>query len=106
MASLLPPPAAAYPGLLPGHPPHARGSFGPVFIVLAVITLLALVACFLSRACARRYSQRQSNAATVSGDLEGGAFEMSFPSPAKPVMTGATREAKTAAGAGAAKSPA
>ncbi|KAF8040799.1 hypothetical protein BT93_B2892 [Corymbia citriodora subsp. variegata] len=48
-----------YPYNVPGQPPpysrpHSDGSFGGVFIVLAVIVLVSAVACCLGRFCGRR----------------------------------------------------
>ncbi|PIN25111.1 hypothetical protein CDL12_02149 [Handroanthus impetiginosus] len=34
--------------------PHSNGSFGPVFIVLAIIVVVSGVACVLGRLCSRR----------------------------------------------------
>uniref|UniRef100_A0A1D1Y4C9 Putative lipoprotein MPN_097 n=1 Tax=Anthurium amnicola TaxID=1678845 RepID=A0A1D1Y4C9_9ARAE len=97
MASF-PPPAVVYPRSNPTgpHPSHSRGSFGPVFIVLAVITVLAAIACFLGRACARRYSQAQPRGRQgrtfAKGDLED-RFEMSIPA-AKSATNGVIKEGK------------
>ncbi|KAF6157402.1 hypothetical protein GIB67_004340 [Kingdonia uniflora] len=38
------------------RPSHSKGSFGPVFIVLAVIVVISAIACFLGRFCARKFS--------------------------------------------------
>ncbi|KAL7149115.1 hypothetical protein ABFS83_05G017700 [Erythranthe nasuta] len=38
----------------PTNSPHTSGSFGPVFIVLAVIFVISAVACVLGRLCSRR----------------------------------------------------
>ncbi|XP_057417711.1 uncharacterized protein LOC130711937 [Lotus japonicus] len=35
---------------------HSNGSFGTVFIVLAIILVISTVACFLGRLCNRRYN--------------------------------------------------
>lgn len=40
--------------------PSPRESFGPVFVVLAVIAVLATVACVVGRLCARRMCKRQA----------------------------------------------
>ncbi|GMJ08230.1 hypothetical protein HRI_004492200 [Hibiscus trionum] len=42
---------------LPSQIPHSDGSFGTVFIVLAVIIVVSSTACFLGRLCNRRMSQ-------------------------------------------------
>ncbi|KAJ4782499.1 transmembrane protein [Rhynchospora pubera] len=47
-----------YPNVIPTHPPsNSKGSFGPVFVVLSVIAVLAIVACLISRFCSRRMSR-------------------------------------------------
>ncbi|PSS32812.1 SNF2 domain-containing protein [Actinidia chinensis var. chinensis] len=42
-------------------PSHLNGSFGAVFIVLAVIVVLSATACFLSRLCSRRLHKQQQH---------------------------------------------
>ncbi|KAF0934910.1 hypothetical protein E2562_028906 [Oryza meyeriana var. granulata] len=64
----------------------SKGSFGPVFTVLAVITFLAVAACVVGRLCGRRLSRKRSSSAeeqfygtnAVGGDLEKG-FEIKYP---------------------------
>ncbi|CAN6483734.1 unnamed protein product [Victoria cruziana] len=51
-------PTVGYPRpIVTNGTPHSKGSFGPVFAVLAVITVLAAIACCVGRLCARRYSR-------------------------------------------------
>ncbi|MQL83586.1 hypothetical protein Taro_016089 [Colocasia esculenta] len=105
--SSLPPPAVVYPHSTTTPSSHSsRGSFGPVFIVLAVITILAAIACFVGRVCARRHSQlrgRQGRAFT-KGDLEDG-FEMSIPT-GRLATNGVTKEGQASENGGITKSQA
>ncbi|KAL3631006.1 hypothetical protein CASFOL_023990 [Castilleja foliolosa] len=39
------------------NPPRSNGSFGPVFIVLAVIIVVSAVACVLGRMCSKRHNK-------------------------------------------------
>ncbi|WRX13619.1 hypothetical protein QQP08_006865 [Theobroma cacao] len=54
-------PVVVYPNTVSGQAPpshsHSNGSFGTVFIVLAVIVVISAIACFLGRLCNRRMSQ-------------------------------------------------
>ncbi|KAL6911345.1 hypothetical protein ACP4OV_000150 [Aristida adscensionis] len=100
MASL-PQPMVYYPtssgSVMRAQPAAAaasRGSFGPVFAVLAVISFLAVAACVVGRLCGRRLSRKKAAAAAdldfygcnaVGGDLEKG-FEIKYP-PMKPVAS-------------------
>ncbi|KAF8729714.1 hypothetical protein HU200_017674 [Digitaria exilis] len=94
MASL-PDPTVYYPtsssssnAILRAHPSNAaasRGSFGPVFAVLAVISVLAVAACVVGRLCGRRLSRKKATADddyygsdAVGGDQEKG-FEIKYP---------------------------
>uniref|UniRef100_A0A0D9VK15 Uncharacterized protein n=1 Tax=Leersia perrieri TaxID=77586 RepID=A0A0D9VK15_9ORYZ len=89
MASL-PQPMGYYPtsnSIMHAQPATtSRGSFGPVFTVLAVITFLAVAACVVGRLCGRRLSKKRSSSAeeqfyatnAVGGDLEKG-FEIKYP---------------------------
>ncbi|XP_006647771.1 uncharacterized protein LOC102713601 [Oryza brachyantha] len=89
MASL-PQPMGYYPtsnAIMHAQPATtSRGSFGPVFTVLAVITILAVTACVVGRLCGRRLSKKRSSSAeeqfygtnAVGGDLEKG-FEIKYP---------------------------
>jgi hypothetical protein len=90
MASL-PDPTVYYPAssnaILRAQPSTAaasKGSFGPVFAVLAVISFLAVAACVVGRLCGRRLSRRRSAdqdfyaSDAVGGDLEKG-FEITYP---------------------------
>ncbi|CAM0944610.1 unnamed protein product [Alopecurus aequalis] len=68
----------------------SRGSFGPVFTVLGVISFLAVVACVAGRLWGRRLSKKKSysdqhyyGTNAVGGDLEKG-FEVNYP-PMKPM---------------------
>ncbi|KAK7317617.1 hypothetical protein RJT34_02007 [Clitoria ternatea] len=56
-------PAQVYPTPVTNQPQlhHSHGSFGAVFIVLAIILVISLVACFLGRLCNRRYNNRHSH---------------------------------------------
>ncbi|KAL2344332.1 hypothetical protein Fmac_005617 [Flemingia macrophylla] len=40
---------------------HSNGSFGAVFIVLAIILVISVVACFLGRLCNRRYNSHSTS---------------------------------------------
>ncbi|KAJ1280646.1 hypothetical protein BS78_04G248800 [Paspalum vaginatum] len=91
MASL-PEPTVYYPtssnAILRAQPSAAaasnKGSFGPVFAVLAVISFLAVAACVVGRLCGRRLSRKKSadhdfyGSDAVGGDLEKG-FEIKYP---------------------------
>ncbi|KAH7833532.1 hypothetical protein Vadar_007247 [Vaccinium darrowii] len=49
-----------YPNSVTNQPSsHSNGSFGSVFIVLAVIVVISAIACFLGRLCNRRYKHSQ-----------------------------------------------
>ncbi|KDO82406.1 hypothetical protein CISIN_1g028436mg [Citrus sinensis] len=54
-------PGLVYPNTVTGQPPavssssHSNGSFGTVFIVLAVIIVISAIACCLGRLCNRRH---------------------------------------------------
>ncbi|XP_022724998.1 uncharacterized protein LOC111281532 [Durio zibethinus] len=54
-------PVVVYPNSVSGQASpshsHSDGSFGTVFIVLAVIIVLSAIACFLGRLCNRHMSQ-------------------------------------------------
>nr|DAD34568.1 TPA_asm: hypothetical protein HUJ06_005208 [Nelumbo nucifera] len=53
-------PAVVYPTTVSPHPPsHSRGSFGTVFIVLAVIIVISTIACFLGRLCNSHFSSKK-----------------------------------------------
>ncbi|KZV24430.1 hypothetical protein F511_24225 [Dorcoceras hygrometricum] len=49
-------PVEFYPAPITTQPSssHSNGSFGPVFVVLAVIIVVSAVACVLGRLCGRR----------------------------------------------------
>ncbi|TQD81363.1 hypothetical protein C1H46_033081 [Malus baccata] len=52
-------PVLVYPNDVNGQPSsshHSNGSFGTVFIVLAVIIVISAIACFLGRLCNRRHN--------------------------------------------------
>jgi hypothetical protein len=98
MASL-PQPTEYYPNsassIMRAQPSTAasKGSFGPVFAVLAVICFLAVAACVIGRLCGRRFSGKKSadddqyyyGSNDVGGDLEKG-FEVRYP-PMKPMAS-------------------
>lgn len=73
----------------------AKGSFGPVFAVLAAISFLAVAACVAGRLCGRRLSRKRYAAdqdsyasdSGVGGDLEKGGFEIKYPPAMKPVAS-------------------
>ncbi|CAA0833707.1 Unknown protein [Striga hermonthica] len=41
---------------------HSNGSFGPVFVVLAVIVVISAVACVLGRFCSKRHNRAKEGA--------------------------------------------
>ncbi|KAK9113735.1 hypothetical protein Syun_020532 [Stephania yunnanensis] len=43
------------------QPSHSNSSYGPVFIVLAVVVGISLIACLLNRLCTRKFSSRKEN---------------------------------------------
>ncbi|KAJ9169557.1 hypothetical protein P3X46_017737 [Hevea brasiliensis] len=52
-------PVVVYPNTVTGQPPpafhsHSNGSFGTVFIVLAMISVISAIACCLGRLCNKR----------------------------------------------------
>ncbi|XP_050206118.1 uncharacterized protein LOC126655838 [Mercurialis annua] len=49
MTGQQPPPTGPFP-----HSHHSNGSFGTVFIILAVIVVISGIACFLGRVCNKR----------------------------------------------------
>ena len=53
-------PVQVYPNTVTNEPPshHSNGSFGTVFIVLAMIVVVSAIACFLGRLCSKK-SQNQ-----------------------------------------------
>ncbi|TVU28184.1 hypothetical protein EJB05_19693, partial [Eragrostis curvula] len=72
----------------------SKGSFGPVFAVLAVICFLAVAACVIGRLCGRRFSKKKKKSVDdqyyygtndVGGDLEKG-FDIKYP-PMKPMAS-------------------
>ncbi|KAK7361867.1 hypothetical protein VNO77_03956 [Canavalia gladiata] len=57
-------PVQVYPATVTNEAPnshHSNGSFGAVFIVLAIILVISVVACFLGRLCNRRYNNNQGH---------------------------------------------
>ncbi|KAI3906754.1 hypothetical protein MKW92_044938 [Papaver armeniacum] len=52
------PPPIIYPNTTTAQPAshHSKGSFGPVFAVLAGVLVLSVVACIIGQICARRFS--------------------------------------------------
>lgn len=82
-------PVMVYPNTVNQQPSHhSNGSFGTVFIVLAVIVVISAIACFLGRLCNRRMqhpkakqnhaSSRHKESRPKAKDIEFG-FEMSRP---------------------------
>jgi hypothetical protein len=61
-----------YPIVIPTHPPpsNSRGSFGPVFAVLSIIAVLAVVACLISQFCSRRMARSKLDSMDRSYDSE------------------------------------
>ncbi|KAJ9176384.1 hypothetical protein P3X46_011702 [Hevea brasiliensis] len=58
-------PVVVYPNTVSGQPPpashsHSNGSFGTVFIVLAVIIVISAIACCLGRLCNKRQDSKHS----------------------------------------------
>ncbi|KAI3880900.1 hypothetical protein MKX03_032725 [Papaver bracteatum] len=55
------PPPIIYPNTTAAQPEshHSKGSFGPVFAVLAGVLVLTAVACIIGQICARRFSHRK-----------------------------------------------
>ncbi|KAG6601504.1 hypothetical protein SDJN03_06737, partial [Cucurbita argyrosperma subsp. sororia] len=65
-------PALVYPntaavGSQPPPSHHSNGSFGAVFIVLAVILVISTVACFLGRLCNRRAENQRAKPEKTHG---------------------------------------
>ncbi|KAJ0989079.1 hypothetical protein J5N97_007435 [Dioscorea zingiberensis] len=88
MASLpQPQPLVVYPHSISSqaNAPDSNGSFGPVFIVLSVIAVVATLACIIGRLCARRFCKPKPT--HVEDDLEY-AFEINFPA-RKPAVVAA-----------------
>ncbi|RDX85332.1 hypothetical protein CR513_33476, partial [Mucuna pruriens] len=54
-------PVQVYPSNQPPSSHHSNGSFGSVFIVLAIILVISVVACFLGRLCNKRYNNHGSS---------------------------------------------
>ncbi|KAL5723787.1 hypothetical protein ACHQM5_007139 [Ranunculus cassubicifolius] len=87
----LSPPVVVYPNTMTPPQPtsHSKGSFGPVFIVLAIIIVLSAIACCLGQICARRHKrskpkkERQHVHPKDGGDIEFG-FKKKVPAE-KPV---------------------
>lgn len=98
-------PVVVYPNTVTGQlaPPsvhHSNGSFGSVFIVLAVIIVVSAIACFLGRLCNRRYRSQKpkenhhyhnhhNHRPKQSGDIEFGFDKKG--SAAKPGGNGGSR---------------
>lgn len=93
-------PVVVYPSTVTGQAPpshHSNGSFGSVFIVLAVIIVVSAIACFLGRLCNRRYSSqkpkqnhRVRHKESGGGDIEFGFDNKKGPTP-KPGKNGGGR---------------
>ncbi|WOK97806.1 hypothetical protein Cni_G06514 [Canna indica] len=87
---------------------YSKGSFGPVFIVLAVIAVLAIGACVAGRLCSLFMSepkpQRRYHPRAVKDDMENGLeFKVPTLKPPAAAAKDAKRESQTAAEDGAAK---
>ncbi|XP_014523604.1 uncharacterized protein LOC106779906 [Vigna radiata var. radiata] len=54
-------PVQVYPTNQPPSSHHSNGSFGAVFIVLAIILVISVVACVLGRLCNKRYNSHSSS---------------------------------------------
>ncbi|TKY58645.1 hypothetical protein E2542_SST15713 [Spatholobus suberectus] len=54
-------PVQVYPTNQPPSSHHSNGSFGAVFIVLAIILVISVVACFLGRLCNKRYNNHSNS---------------------------------------------
>ncbi|KAK7250567.1 hypothetical protein RIF29_33081 [Crotalaria pallida] len=58
-------PVQVYPSTVTNQPNphyhHSKGSFGTVFIVLAIILVISTIACFLGRLCNRRYNKNHNH---------------------------------------------
>ncbi|ERN06680.1 hypothetical protein AMTRI_Chr01g134980 [Amborella trichopoda] len=80
---LQPQPVVTYPqAAIAAKASHSKGSFGPVFAVLSVITVLGALACILGRFCARRHSKHKHNrdhTYHVNKDPEAGVKESEPP---------------------------
>lgn len=91
-------PVLVYPNTVTGEPPshHSNGSFGTVFIVLAVIIVVSAIACFLGRLCNRRYNkqkpakQNHNFRPKDNGDIEFGFGKKKVPT-GKPSGNGGSR---------------
>lgn len=65
-------PVVVYPNTVPGQATatpshsHSDGSFGTVFIVLAIIIVISAIACFLGRLCNKRMSRSSSQSSKPS----------------------------------------
>lgn len=64
--SLQPPPqqpVQVYPTAVSNQPSshHSNGSYGPVFIVLAILLVVSVIGCFLGRLCNRRKDNNNNN---------------------------------------------
>ncbi|KAF2286654.1 hypothetical protein GH714_023246 [Hevea brasiliensis] len=69
-------PVVVYPNTVSGQPPpashsHSNGSFGTVFIVLAVIIVISAIACCLGRLCNKRQGSKHSKANRTGGNGDG-----------------------------------
>ncbi|KAF8399703.1 hypothetical protein HHK36_015573 [Tetracentron sinense] len=91
-------PVVVYPNTVSREPSHSKGSFGTVFIVLAVIIILSAIACFLGRRCnpsfSRPTARRDHTFHPEESDLEYG-FKKMTPA-AKTVSSAETKESKSA----------
>ncbi|EHA8591531.1 putative lipoprotein [Cocos nucifera] len=102
--SSLPQPMVAYPHSISTQPSsYSKGSFGPVFIVLAIIAVLATIACVVGRLCARRLSRpklgHEHRSHAAKGDIED-VFELKIPTMKPRGEKGTKDEAKPAGKSG------
>ncbi|XP_068642105.1 uncharacterized protein [Aristolochia californica] len=69
-------PVVVYPHSVSTRPSsHTKGSFGPVFIVLAIITVLSMIACIIGRIFGDRFCRskpQDSHPFQRKGDPENG----------------------------------
>ncbi|KAK2354832.1 hypothetical protein P8452_75116 [Trifolium repens] len=65
-------PVQVYPKTVTNQPSphHSNGNFGTVFIVLAIILVISVVACFLGRLCNRRYNKNNNNQSRQHNSLQ------------------------------------
>lgn len=80
-------PIVVYPNTVTNRPPshHSDGSFGAVFMVLAIIIVISAIACFLGRMCNKRLNKQKPkqapdhNFGPKEADVEFGNHKKSRP---------------------------